>query len=546
LGRPDIAVIGAGHNGLACAAYLAKAGQDVVVVERRTDVGGCTRTIDFPSLPDWRVNTCADVDIFFHNGPVPSELELSKFGLRMLEREAVYFAPFLDGSSLFFWPDIDRTMREIAKFSKNDADAYRDYIAYWKEAFDRIGPLALGAPPRNADLMDALGGDTWADEFLQLLVTPGDSIAKGWFESPQMQGIMAWQMSLYSVPPEQAGVGMGFGHLAGSVLNGIQRPVGGTGALSAALRACVEAHQGRIITGNGVKRISIDDSRATGVELDDGSTLNPRNGIVSSIDAKRVFLDLVEEGVLPKDEQRAVEAVSVNNISFLRVSLALSDLPRFDSRYGDGEDFVRNSTQASPMLCADSWETVQMGWNQVWAGELPERANTMWIGVPTAMDNTIAPPDCHVISFAEYVPFTLKEGSWSERKAEAAERVIATWCEVAGDTQKHIRGVWVQSPEDIAGETGNIHGNPFHVDELFHQMFGMRPTSRMSQYRTPIGGLYLSGAGVHPGGGVTGLPGRNSALAVLADITSNAAASEQTNAPIQTTPTERAAGGEGD
>jgi phytoene dehydrogenase-like protein len=240
--------------------------------------------------------------------------------------------------------------------------------------------------------------------------------------------------------------------------------------------------------------------------------------VVSGIDARRVFLELIEEEVLPPEDRRAVEKISVNNVGLMRVTLALSDLPRFDARYGKTEEFVRNSMQASIMLECDSWESIQGPWNTVRDDELPDVANNMWIGIPTAMDDSLCGTGRHLISFAEYAPFRLSKGTWTERKDEAAERVIRSWSRYSGRTRDLIQGVWVQTPEDIHRETGNINSNAFHIDQTFHQMFGMRPTTRLSQYRTPVDRLYLSGSGVHPGGGITGLPGRNTAAALIDDL----------------------------
>lgn len=523
MSKTDVVVIGAGHNGLVCAAYLAKAGYKITVVEQRPDIGGCTRTIDFPGASGWRTNTCADVDIFFHNTPVPRDLELHTYGFELLQRDVVYFAPFADGTSLFIWPETARTAEAISLFSLHDANAYVDYMAFWTEAYRRLERIELMAPPSNRELAAALGGDQWAEDFLQFLVTPPDVLARDQFESPQMQGIMAWQTALYGLPPDQPGASLGMGHLAGCVLNGITRPRGGTGAICAALRACLEAHGGAVITGNGARRIVVNDGWATAVELADATAIEANVAVVSAIDAKRVFLQLIQENVLPPEDKRAVERISVNNVGLLRVSLALSGLPRFDDRYGTDDRFVRDSTQASIMLETDSWDSIQGPWNVVRDGELPETANNMWIGIPTAMDGSLARPGHHLISFAEYVPYRLKRGSWEERKNEAAEHVIHSWCKYAPGTRDLITGVWVQTPDDLHHETGNLNSNAFHIDQTFHQMFGMRPTTRLSQYRTPVAGLYLSGSGVHPGGGITGLPGRNTAMAILEDLGHGAA-----------------------
>ena len=514
----DYVVIGAGHNGLVCAAYLARAGYEVTVLEARDDIGGCTRTISFPGTDGWKVNTCADVDIFFHPTAVPRELELGRFGWKPMHREVVFFAPFSDGSSLFIWRDEDRTAKEITRFSPRDAKGYRDYLAYWREAYSRLERVEAGSPPAPGDLVASLGGDMWAEEFFRLLVSPPKAVASEWFESPQMQGIMAWQTGLYHVSPDEPGAGLGLGHLAGCVLNGITRTLGGMGVLCNCLRRCLENAGGVVRTGARVREVVVDHERATGVRLDTGERIEARKGIVSSIDARRVLLDMLGEGTLDAHDRAVVQGITVGNIAIWRVSLALNEAPIFSARYGLDEASMGEALKSSIMLETDSWESIQIGWEQTRRGELADIANNMWIGIPTAMDPDLAGSRGHVVSFAEYVPYALAQGTWEERRSEAVDRVVASWERHAPLGAGQVRAVWSQTPEDLERETGNIHGHPFHIDQTFHQMFGLRPAPSLAQYRSPVEGLYLSGSGTHPGGGVTGLPGRNAAQAILSDL----------------------------
>jgi beta-carotene ketolase (CrtO type) len=513
----DVAVVGAGHNGLVCAGYLARQGLRVAAFEQREDIGGCTRTIDFPRAPGFRVNTCADVDIFFHGGPVPRELELQKYGFEPLERELAFCAPLEDGRRLLIWHDEERTLKEIRRISQRDADSYSAYLEYWREAFRRLGPIEEDAPPAPDELIAALGGDGWATEFYELLISPPQAFARTWFQSDVMRGFMAWHAALYQVPPDEPGSGLGLGHLAGCVLTGITRPRGGMSGLCGSLERCLTESGGVVRRGSPVSEIVIDGERVAGLTLADGERVSA-TAVVSSIDARRVFGGLADERVLAAPERAAVARITVNDVGLMRVSLALRGLPAFRHADGDAATPDHEVAKASFMLDADSWEKVQSQWNRVRDGDLPPIANNMWIGIPTAMDPGLAPAGGHVVSFAEYVPYRLRDGSWESRREEAAERVIDSWSRIAPDTRRQLEAVWIQTPEDLERETGNINGNPFHIDQTFHQMFGMRPTPQLSRYRTPVDGLYLSGSGTHPGGGVTGLPGRNAARTVLADL----------------------------
>lgn len=514
----DYVVVGAGHNGLVCAAYLARAGYEVTVLEARDDIGGCTRTVAFPGADGWKVNACADVDIFFHSTPVPRELELHRFGWSPMHRDVVYFAPFSDGSSLFIWRDEERTMKEIARFSPSDAARYRDYLAYWREAYLRLERVEAGPPPAPGDLVASLGGDAWAEEFFRMLVSPPRTVASQWFDSPQMQGIMAWQTALYQVSPDEPGAALGLGHLAGCVLNGITRTRGGMGVLCSCLRRCLEEARGVVRTGARVREVMINHARATGVQLDTGERIEARQGIVSSIDARRVLLEMVDDRALTEHDRAVAQGITVSNVSIWRVSLALTEAPRFAPRYGLDEAAMTEALTASIMLETDSWERIQLGWDRTRRGELADIANNMWIGIPTAMDAQLAPSGGHVISFAEYVPYALAKGTWEERRAEAVERVVSSWERHAPLAAGQVKAVWSQTPEDLERETGNANGNPFHIDQTFHQMFGLRPAPTLARYRSPIEALYLSGSGTHPGGGVTGLPGRNAAQAILSAL----------------------------
>ena len=514
--RPDTVVIGAGHNGLVCACYLARAGQRVLVVERRADIGGCTRTIPFPGAAGTLVNTCADVDIFFHGGPVPRELDLASAGLEMLTRDVAYFVPFRDGRSVFLSSDLDATVREIRKLSRHDAAAWPGFMDYWEEVFRRLEPVEQDVPPAVGGLAEALGGDRLAEELMQLMIAPPRVAAEAWFESPEMLGILAWQTSLYGASPDTPGTGLGIGHLPGSIFAGIQRPRGGTGALCAALRRRLESFGGAVRTGAAVRRIALDDGgAAVGVVLEDDTRIACRT-VIASIDAKRVFRHLIEPAYVTDDLRRTVAGITVQNVGTYRLSIAVDGPLAFAQRYELDARAARLALEASPILNADTWGTVADGWKQITEARVREDGlNTTWVGVPTAMDTTLAPSGWHVVSFAEYAPYDLAQGTWEEVREQTAERIIEEWERYCPGTRARIRARWTQTPTDLHRETGNLMGNPFHIDQSAYQSFGMRPAPGLARYATPFAGLYLSGSGTHPGGGVTGLPGRNAATVVI-------------------------------
>ena len=508
----DAIIIGAGHNGLTCGAYLARQGLKVLVLERREVIGGCCPTEEsIPGRPGFHINRGGVDHQHICSGPVPKELELEKHGLEYLWHEPLWFFPFDDGSSWLVWRDVEKTCQELAAFAPDEVDAYRRWHAFWEDALRLLEPFDLGPPPSLADMM--LSTETAEmSELMRALLTPPVVFIDRFFRDPRLKGAMAWWSVQTGTPPTKPGSTLAMSLQSGSHLSGSARPKGGSGALSQALANVIQAAGGEVRVSSPVARVHVHGGRASAVTTEAGETIEASRCVVSAIDARRLFLGLMDEADVPKNLLMRVPQISVTSASLFKVDLALSERPVFD-RYGARPE----QTIASPII-APSLDYVYDGWLDIVAGR-PSRAPGLWCACCTALDPSLAPAGKHTLWLSQFAPFSLAGGhSWDDIKEDVADQVVDTFCKYAPNTRNAIEGRLVTSPLDWHRLTGNINGCAWHVDMELHQSWGMRPLPELSGYRAPIPGLYLSGSGTHPGGGITGIPGRNAALEVLRDL----------------------------
>ncbi len=510
MSRYDAVVIGAGHNGLVCATYLAKAGMKVLVLEQASVLGGCSTTEQvLPDHPEFRFNRGA-IDLgHIQATPVLEELELERHGLKLIEHEPGWYFPFPDGSAISFYRDLDRTCESIAAVSEADAEAYRRFTALWSGMLDLMGPIDLGASPyvsRLAGLMGMTGRR--GDEILHLLVSSPRELALKWFESPHMQGVMGWMGVQAGTPPDQPAAGLALTQLALTHRIGVARAEGGMGALCDSIRRALESHGGEVRLESGVDEVVLSSGRrsVTGVRV--GSEQIDTDMVISSIDARRLFSDLIPERVLPASLHRRVTHIHTSGPSLFKLDVALSGVPVLPQP--GGEAGITANINLSPSL-----EYLERAWNSYERDEVAEQPSVM-CAVPSVLDRTLAPEGKHTLWLSQWNPADLWRRASADEVEACADTMLATFEKYAPGTTEMVIGRRATTPIEREAITGNRGGNPFHIDMTLDQSLSFRPVSGLHRFSTPVEGLYLSGSGTHPGGGVTGMPGFNTAHVVLA------------------------------
>jgi beta-carotene ketolase (CrtO type) len=508
----DVIIIGAGHNGLTCAGYLAKAGLRVLVLERRNVVGGGATTEEaIPGAPGFKVNTCS-VDHFL-NEQVPTirHLELTRFGLKYLPVDPMFFCPFPDGHHLFIWRDVERTCREIARFSPKDAEAYPRFLEYWHNAAYLLDPLRFSPPPPFNQLAGLMEGEG-ADEFMRVLLLSPQQLLDEWFESEQVKAPIAWLAGQLGTPPSQIGTSVTTSLLEICHRSGVHRPQGGSGMLPQAMARSVEHYGGTVLVNAEVSKILVEDGTAVGVRLADGVEHRARRAVVSSLDAKRVFTRLVDPQHVEEGLLRKVRNIAISNVTMMKVDCALAEPPRFE-RYGVGPE----ANIGSHIICP-SVEYLERAFDDAKHGE-PPRHPALWSVCCSVLDPSLAPQGKHTLYLFQFAPYNLAGGRcWEDLKEEVADNMIETLAEYAPNVAQAVIARRISTPLDEEMRTGNIKGHGYHIDSTLNQMFGFRPIPELARYRTPIRGLYLTGAGTHPGGGITCIPGHNTAQVVLEEL----------------------------
>jgi beta-carotene ketolase (CrtO type) len=507
----DALVIGAGHNGLVCGAYLARAGLRVAVLEQAPVLGGCSTTEALlPQHPEFRFNHGA-IDLAHIQGtPILEDLELDRHGLRMIYHEPGWYFPFPDGSAISIFRDLERTCQSIASVSEEDADAYRRFNDLWQLVLDLLAPMDIGAPPRISRLAGLAGlAGTRGEAIVQLLLSSPRDAALRWFRSPHMQGLMGWMGVQAGTPPDQPAAGLALTQLALTHRLGVARAEGGMGGLCEALRRSLEHHGGVVQLGAPVDEVLLDSARRKVVGVRVGDERVEAGIVVSSIDARRLFLSLIPEPVLEPVLHRRVAAAHTRGMSLFKVDVALSGLPQMP--HPGSADGLTASINLSPSL-----EYVEHAWAAYERDDVADDPPVM-CALPSILDGTLAPTGQHTLWLSQFNPV----GRWrraDRSEVEAcADRMIEVFARYAPGTEDLVIDRWITTPIDREAVTGNVGGNPFHLDMTVDQSLSFRPVVGLHRYTTPIGGLFLSGSGTHPGGGVTGMPGYNAAATVLAD-----------------------------
>jgi phytoene dehydrogenase-like protein len=502
----DVVVIGGGHNGLTCAAYLAKSGLRVCVLESRETVGGAAVTEEI--WPGYMVSRASYLPHL--NDTIVKELGLSTRGLITADIEPQDFMPFPGGRYIFRYSSAEKTAEGFARYSKRDSEAYPRFHRFMKTFAQTVEPLYLSPPPRLGDMLSLMKDSDLEEVVRQILLTSSRDLLDEWFEAEEVKAALC----VHGVLNTSMGPGtIGTSYILATVIGGgsYRYAVGGTGSVSKALASVVLESGGEIRLRSQVTRILVAKERASGVELASGERITSR-AVVSNADPKRTFLSLVEPGTLDDSFTKKVRSLKSPGTSF-KVNLALSEAPDFRSLPG------REIAEQHKALIsiAPSLDYLEKAYDECKWGRTPENP-PLNIFMQTAWDTSVAPPGKHILSIiAKYEPYSLAQGSWKEEKAKVLERVLEILEEYAPNTRRAVVHVEAISPVELEEIFSLTEGNVTHIDQTLNQMLSFRPLPECSNYRTPLNGLYLCGAGTHPGGGVSGEPGYNAAHALLED-----------------------------
>jgi phytoene dehydrogenase-like protein len=526
----DAVVVGGGHNGLVTAGFLARAGLRVQVLERRDVVGGACVTEEI--APGFRASTAAYIASMMRP-EVIRELGLDRYGLRMTPCDPLQFIPARSGRALFLWQDPARTAAGIARHSQRDAAAFLEFdaeikrLAAYLEAFFLEPPPALdGGLASLADLFRIglrLRRISAADaaRLVHFLTASVVDLVEARFDLPEVKNMVAASnvLGIHGGPvtPGTA-AGLVFHSLSGgdTLSQGYMGHVhGGMGTITQALAGAVRAHGGAVRTGAEVRSILVRDGRALGVVLASGEEVRARV-VASNADPRRTFLKLVDarhlDGRFLEDVRRLKMAGPCAKINF-----ALERAPVL-TQWPEG----LSPAEKSDFTVSHGIAYHETAWDECKHGRASTRPYVDCV-VPTHLDPTLAPPGRAVLTaFVNYAPYRLAEGDWTTERERLADRVVDTIEEVAPGFRASILARDILSPVDLEERFGLTEGNIFHGDLNLGQLFLGRPVPGWARYRTPVRGLYLCGAGTHPGGGVTGAPGYNAARRILKDLRSRA------------------------
>jgi len=519
----DAIIIGAGHNGLVTACYLARAKWRVLVLERRPLVGGACVTEEV--FPGFKVSTAAYVNSLFRK-EIIRDLRLHDYGLEILERNPSSFTPFPDRRYLLLGPDAALNHREIGKFSVRDAEAYPRYEAMLERVANVIEPTLAMTPP---NLLKPGLKDFWnlfqlgrsfrklgpgMSEAVEVLTGPARPILDRWFESEQLKGTLATDAIIGAMAsPSMPGTAYVLFHHVMGETNG-KRGVwgyvrGGMGGLTQALAAAARDLKVDIRCDADVAKIQLTDGRASGVVLGDGAEFGAPV-IASNADANVTFTRLLDPKVLPPDFAAAVQRIRYDSAS-LKINVALSELPDFLACSGTAPGPQHRGTIH---ICPDQ-DYIERAYDDAKYGR-PSTQPVLECTIPSVVDATVAPPGKHLMSmFIQYAPYKLQGATWEDLREDFADRCFDLLNDYAPNFKRSVLARQVLTPLDLEKTFNLTGGNIFQGAMPLNQLFSFRPVPGFADYRTPIRGLYLCGAAAHPGGGVMGAAGANAAREIL-------------------------------
>ncbi|MEZ6023146.1 MAG: NAD(P)/FAD-dependent oxidoreductase [Hyphomonadaceae bacterium] len=537
----DVIIIGAGHNGLTCAAYLAQAGLKVLVLERRDVVGGAAVTEEFH--PGFR-NSVASYTVSLLNPKVIADLDLHRHGLKIVERKVSNFLPLPDGECFMSAPGL--TQSEAARFSNRDAMQLPEYERRLEAIADVVRALLLEQPPNilargpAAAIEEAMRAAqttyklstldlTAKRDLLDLFTKSAGEWLDHWFESAPIKALFGFDSIVgnFASPYTPGSAYVLLHHVFGEV-NGKKglwgHAIGGMGAITQAMAACcrergVESRTGvaiqEVVIENAAKRaggVTVSETPvARGVITESGETFRAR-AVVSNLNPKLLFGGIVPPDALPEDFRERIARYKVGSGTF-RMNVALAELPRFSAKPEPGDHLTGG------IIIAPSLAYMERAYDSARASGWSDEPIVEML-IPSTLDDSLAPPGKHVASlFCQHVQPQLSGGrSWDDHKDQVADLMIATVDKHAPGFAASVLGRQVLSPLDLERTFGLVGGDIMHGALSLDQLFSARPVLGHGDYRSPIAGLYMCGSGTHPGGGVTGAPGHNAAKVVARDL----------------------------
>jgi phytoene dehydrogenase-like protein len=508
----DFIIIGSGHNGLACAGYLAKAGARVLVLERNVRVGGSCHTAE-ATLPGFRHNICSMVHTNIPLSPVYRDLELERNGVRYVYPDHLRGTIFPDGRCLVMYRDAAQMAAEIARFSARDAKTFTQLVEDYGEFIDSTYLPLMYSPPLPPSLQTAeLEKSEEGRALMQWQASTPVQLLDELFESEQVKVHFLARMTVLGFPPDAFGQGW----ICLFRILKAEAPicVGGSQQLAEGLRRVVEGAGGMVKTGAGVKRILVRGNRACGVELGDGTRFEAAKAVITNVEPKKSFLQMVGAEHLPPAFATRVRNYHSRGRSLFCLHLAVSEPPQY--RAGADNPHV-NRAFSQEMFCGTVADQVQ-AYQEIAAGNAPRRA-MLQITLPTLFDPSQAPAGKHTVLVWQYAPFAL-QGGWQRARAEYAEHLLALWQSYAPNmTKDKILAATIQDPTDTVRHNDNmVNGVDVVGDMTPDQMGYFRPFAGWSSYRTPVEGLYMCGGYCHPGGGVHAGAGHNAAGVIAEDF----------------------------
>jgi len=520
----DAIVIGGGHNGLVNAAYLARAGKKVLVLERRYVLGGAAVTEEL--YPGFKFSVCSYV-VSLLRPEIIRDLDLPRHGLEIIPLDCS-FTPLLDGNYLARWGDKARTRQELLRHSRLDAEAYERFGKQMFHMAMSVKPLLSMVPPDPTSLSPAnliklyrfgrhfqsLGEEKF--QLLYKLMTMGAAdFLDEWFESPVLKGTMSSSgiIGTFLGPRSPGSAYVMLHHYMGEIDGAFRAwgfARGGTGAISNAIASAARELGVEIRTEAPCERLLVKGNRAVGVALQSGEEIRAKK-VVSSLDPKRTFLKLVEPGVLDDKFVESVRRFKIRGSSG-KVNLAVDQLPNFTCYPGPGPH-LQGDIAISPSV-----DYLERAYDDAKYGSFSRRP-FLNVVIPTTVDPTMAPPGKHVVSiFVQYASYRLAEGTWDQQRDAFGDAVIDTLAEYCPNLKGSILFRQVLTPWDMEQEFGLTEGNIFQGELTLEQLFFLRPVAGWARYRTPIQDFHMCGSGTHPGGGIMGASGKLAAQEILRDF----------------------------